>query len=76
MAWIVGTIMLQGLEPGTNQISRETCTAFGRMEGDGLVGLSGLLLGQLALTSIAVAAIRGRVSSVMMRDVAAMAGPG
>jgi hypothetical protein len=46
------------------------------MEGDGLVGLSGLLLGQLALTSIAVAAIRGRVSSVMMRDVAAMAGPG
>lgn len=74
VAWIVGTIVLRGIEPKTSQFSGAAYTSFGRLDSGDLAGLTVVAIGLAVLVWISVAALRGRISSLLMRDTEEMEG--
>lgn len=74
VAWIVATIVLRGLEPKVNQFTGTPYTSFGNLDGGDFAGFAIVAAGLAVLVFISVAALRGRISSLLTRDMNEMAG--
>ena len=74
IAWIAGTLILQGLAPHKSGFSGDNYTAFGTLDAGEWVGFSISCAGLAVLAAIAVAALRGRLVSLLMSDMLKMAG--
>jgi hypothetical protein len=74
VGWIVATIVLRGLEPKTNHFTGSAYTSFGTLDAGDLVGFAVVAAGLAVLIFISVAALRGRRSSLLTRDMNEMAG--
>lgn len=74
VAWIVATIVLRGVEPKLNQFTGTPYTSFSRLDGADLAGFAVVAIGLAVLVWISVAALRGRIASLLMRDQEQMAG--
>lgn len=74
VGWIVLTIVLRGLEPKVNQFTGARYTSFGYLDGGDFIGFAVALAGLAVLVAISIAALRGRISSVLTRDMNEMAG--
>jgi hypothetical protein len=66
--WIVGGTVMRGLEPRTNQFTGTVYSSFERLDVDELAVLAIATLGLAVVTGISIAALRGRISSLLMRD--------
>lgn len=74
IAWIAGTLVLQGFAPHTSRFSGDSYTAFGTLDAGEWIGFSITCAGLAVLAAIAVAALRGRLVSLLMSDMLKMAG--
>ncbi len=74
VGWIAATVVLRGLEPKLNQFTGTSYTSFGSLDTGDLVGFAVVVAGLAVLVFISVAALRGRISSLLMRDTEEMAG--
>lgn len=72
--WIAATIFLRGIEPTFNQFTETSNTGFGRLDSSDVAGLAVAAIGLAILAWISVAALRGRMSSLLMRDTEEMVG--
>ena len=73
-SWIVATIFLRGIAPTFNQFTGTSNTGFGRLDSSDIAGLAVAAIGLAILAWISVAALRGWISSLLMRDTEEMAG--
>lgn len=69
-SWIAGDILLQGFVTRTNQFNGEIYSGFGSLDVDECLGLAIACLGLAAIEGVAAAALRGRISSLLMHDMA------
>jgi hypothetical protein len=76
IAWIAVTLALQGLEPHAGLFSGDTYTGFGSLDIGEWVGFGIACTGLVVLAAIAVAALRGRMVSLLMSDMLKMGGKG
>ncbi len=76
IAWIAATLALQGLAPHTGLSSGNTYTGFGTMDAGEWIGFGIACIGLAVLAGIALAAIRGRIVSLLMSDMLKMGGDG
>lgn len=74
IAWITATLALQGLAPHTGFSSGNTYTGFGTMDAGEWIGFGIACIGLAVLAGIAFAALRGRIVSLLMRDMLKMGG--
>lgn len=74
IAWIAATLALQGLESHTGLFSGNTYTGFGTMDVGEWIGFGIVCIGLAVLAGIAIAALRGRMVSLLMRDMLKMGG--
>jgi hypothetical protein len=74
VSWIVATIFLRGIEPTFNQFTGTSNTGFGRLDSSDIAGLAVAAVGLAILAYISVAALRGWISSLLMRDTEEMVG--
>ena len=74
LSWIVATILLRGIEPTFNQFAGTSNTGFGRLDSSDVAGLAVAAVGLAILAWISVAALRGWIPSLLMRDTKEMAG--
>lgn len=74
VAWIAVTMVLHGTESKINQFTGTAYTGFGRLDTGDKIGLAVVAIGLAVLVWILVAALRGRISSLLMRDTEEMAG--
>jgi hypothetical protein len=68
IGWIVATIALRGAESKVNQFTGAAYTSFDRLDQVELAGLVVATIGVAVLMAICVGALRGKISSVLMRD--------
>lgn len=76
IAWIAGTLLLQGLALHTSRFSGDSYTAFGSLDAGEWIGFSITCAGLAVLAAIAVAALRGRLVSLLLSDMLKMEGKG
>jgi hypothetical protein len=74
VVWIAATIVMRGFEPKTNRFTGAVYTSFGQLDGAELGWLALAVVGLAILAGISVAALRGRISSLLTRDVEEMSG--
>jgi hypothetical protein len=74
VCWTVGTILMRGIEPKTNQLTGAAYTSFELIDSSDLTGLTVAAIGLGVLVWISIAALRGRISSLLMRDTEEMLG--
>jgi len=74
VGWIVTTIVLRGLEPKINQFTGAPYTSFGYLDAGDFIGFAVAAAGLAVLVFISIAALRGRISSLLTRDMNEMAG--
>lgn len=74
IAWIAATLTLQGLESHAGLFSGDSYTGFGSMDVGEWIGFAIACTGLTVLAGIAVAALRGRMVSLLMRDMLKMGG--
>lgn len=74
VASIVVTIVLRGVEPKINHFTGSPYTSFGSMDAADVAGFAVVAAGLLVLVFISVAALRGRISSLLTREMNEMAG--
>lgn len=74
VSWIAATIFLRGIEPTFNQFTETSNTGFGRLDSSDVAGVAVAAIGLAILAWISVAALRGRISSLLMRDTEEMVG--
>lgn len=74
IAWIAAALAFQGLTQHTNQFSGNTYSGFGTMDAGEWIGFGIACIGLAVLAGISLAALRGRIVSLLMRDVLKMTG--
>lgn len=74
IAWIAGTLVLQGLAPHTSRFSGDSFTGFGTLDAGEWIGFSITCAGLAVLAAVAVAALRGRLVSLLLSDMLKMEG--
>jgi hypothetical protein len=74
VCWTVGIILMRGIEPKTNQLTGGAYTSFELIDSSDLTGLTVAAIGLGVLVWISIAALRGRISSLLMRDTEEMVG--
>ncbi len=68
IGWIVATMVLRGTETKVNQFTGGASTGFSGIDSTDLVGLTVVAVGLAVLAGLSVAALRGRIFSLLMRD--------
>lgn len=74
VAWIAATVVIRGFATRTNQFSGMTYSGFESLDGGEWIGMLVAFVGLAVLASVAVAALRGHIPSLLMRDTLEMEG--
>lgn len=75
VAWIAATIMRRGFAVHTIRATGDTYTGFQGLQGAEWLGILFGVIGLAILASLAIAALCGRMPSLLMQDTADMEGP-
>jgi hypothetical protein len=74
VAWIIATIMMRGFATRTNSFTGKVYSGFESLDGGEWLGMMVAFVGLAVLAGLAIAALRGRIQSLLMRDTLEMEG--